>query len=49
VWRDGKKEWRWHLVAANGKLIATCGEGYKNKAHAVRMGESITGLEAEYR
>src|SRR5262245_32932849 len=32
VYRDAKGEWRWRLVAANGKRIAGSGEGYKTKA-----------------
>jgi len=31
VYKDAKDEWRWRLVAANGKIIAVPGEGYKNK------------------
>jgi len=29
--KDHKGEWRWHLKAANGRIIADSGEGYKNK------------------
>lgn len=29
VFKDAKGEWRWHLRAANGKNIASSGEGYK--------------------
>jgi uncharacterized protein len=29
---DGKGEFRWRLVADNGRIIATSGEGYKNEA-----------------
>lgn len=32
IFKDTKGEWRWRLVAANGKQIATSGEGYKSKA-----------------
>ena len=28
----GAGDWRWRLLAANGKIIATSGEGYINKA-----------------
>lgn len=34
-------QWGWSLIAPNGKKVATCGELYKNKAHAIRMAESI--------
>ncbi len=32
VYKDSAGEYRWRLVAANGKTIADSGEGYKNKA-----------------
>ena len=30
-YRDRRKEWRWRYRAANGKIIAESGEGYKNR------------------
>ena len=27
-----RKQWRWRLRAANGRIIATSGEGYHNRA-----------------
>lgn len=38
VFKDAKGEWRWHLLAANNKIVATSGEGYKNRA------DCVTGL-----
>lgn len=29
--KDQKGEWRWHLKAANGRIIADSGEGYKSE------------------
>ncbi len=29
--KDSKGEWRWHLKAANGRIIADSGEGYKSE------------------
>ena len=29
-YRDEKGEWRWRLKAANGRIIADSGEGYKS-------------------
>ena len=29
--KDHKREWRWHLKAANGRIIADSGEGYKDE------------------
>jgi len=31
VYRDKKKDWRWRLLAANNKVVAISGEGYKRK------------------
>lgn len=32
IYKDLRNEWRWYLVAANGKKVADSGEGYKNEA-----------------
>lgn len=32
LFKDAKGEWRWRLAAANGKVIASSGEGYKSKS-----------------
>lgn len=40
LFRDAKGEWRWHLRARNGKIIADSGEGYKRK----RSAEHAIGL-----
>jgi len=37
VFKDGRGQWRWHLRSKNSRLIACSGEGYKNKAHCLRM------------
>jgi len=29
---DAQGYWRWHLKAANGRIIADSGEGYANRA-----------------
>lgn len=39
VYQDDAGEWRWRLIAANGKLIANSGEGYK------RRGDCYHGIE----
>jgi uncharacterized protein YegP (UPF0339 family) len=31
IYEDGKKEFRWRLKAANGQVIASSGQGYKDK------------------
>ncbi len=35
IYTDSKGEWRWQLYAANSKLIADSGEGYKDKRDCV--------------
>jgi uncharacterized protein YegP (UPF0339 family) len=36
-------EWRWHLQAPNGRIIATSGEGYTNHYGARRAAFSAIG------
>jgi len=31
-YKDQKSEWRWRLVASNGRRIADSAEGYKNES-----------------
>lgn len=42
IYRDKKREWRWRLVARNGRNVATSGEGYKRKASALAAMFAIT-------
>ena len=30
VFRDDRQEFRWRIRAANGKIVGTSGEGYRN-------------------
>ncbi len=41
LYRDEKKEWRWRLVARNGRIIADSGEGSKRKAAAIACTERV--------
>lgn len=41
VYSDFTGEWRFKIVARNGKNIAASGESFKNKAHALRICRSI--------
>lgn len=34
--RDKRGDHRWSVVAGNGRILATSGEGYQNQADAVR-------------
>jgi uncharacterized protein YegP (UPF0339 family) len=35
-YRDERNEWRWTLIAANGRTIADSGEGYKNQGDMLK-------------
>lgn len=49
LYRDRKKEWRWRLVARNGKIVAVSGEGYKRKASALKtLNSFITAISDGY-
>jgi uncharacterized protein YegP (UPF0339 family) len=36
VFRDRGGQWRWHLKAANGRILADSGEGYESQANLYR-------------
>ncbi|WP_165251045.1 YegP family protein [Paludisphaera soli] len=44
MYRDSKGEFRWRLIATNGKTLADSGEGYKNKADCAATIDSIKKL-----
>jgi uncharacterized protein len=37
VYKDSKGEWRWRLIARNGRVLADSGEGYKSKTKVMRI------------
>lgn len=39
VYQDSAGEWRWRVLAGNGKTVADSGEGYK------RQGDCLTGAK----
>jgi uncharacterized protein len=41
VYQDGRREYRWRLVAPNGLTIADSGEGYATRANARRAAENV--------
>jgi uncharacterized protein len=41
LYKDNKGEFRWRLLAANGQVIATGGEGYKSEDGAKNGIESV--------
>jgi hypothetical protein len=40
-YKDAKGEFRWRITASNGRKIANCGEGYKNKKDCKNGLESV--------
>lgn len=51
VYRDERGEWRWHIHAANGRIVADSAEGYENRADCVEMATKIAagGFAVEVR
>lgn len=49
TYEDEKKEHRWRLKAANGQIVASSSEGYKNKADMEKAVDAIKtgGAKAE--
>jgi len=41
IYKDNWKQWRWRLVAGNGKIVADSAEGYRNRRDIRRMIEKI--------
>lgn len=41
IYKDLNGEWRWRMVASNGRIIADSAEGYKRRSHALRMAKKI--------
>lgn len=47
VYKDQAGEWRWKLIAANGKTLADSGEGYRRRGAAVSAVERTKTLAAK--
>ncbi len=43
---DANKQWRWQLVAANNRIIASSGEGYHNKQDCLSAIQLVKGSAA---
>ncbi len=43
IYRDKAEEYRWRLVAANGKVLADSGEGYKNEGDCLSAIQAVRG------
>jgi hypothetical protein len=51
IFEDSANEWRWHLVADNGRIVADSAEGYAKKGNAKRAIQKVLaklGLELGY-
>lgn len=44
IYADVAGEWRWSLVAKNGKIVADSSEGYKTKWGCKRAARKFLGL-----
>jgi len=49
IYRDSAKEYRWRLKAADGKTLATAGQGYKAKAACRKGVERIIADVSKYK
>lgn len=39
--QDKKNEWRFRIIAKNGRIVADSGESYKNKKDCIQTAEKI--------
>lgn len=44
IYQDAAGEWRWRLVAVNGKIVADSGEGYTRASDAERAAQTAAYL-----
>jgi uncharacterized protein YegP (UPF0339 family) len=43
AYEDLVGRWRWRLVGANGRTVATSGESFESHWHALRAAEDVRG------
>ncbi len=41
LYRDRRHEWRWRVVASNGRILADSGEGYRRIGSCLRIVRSL--------
>ena len=41
VYEDSEGQWRWRLIAGNGRVVADSAEGYARKRNAVRAAQAV--------
>lgn len=44
LYRDATGEWRWSVIAANGRIVADSAEGYESRDDAEAMMRRVTNL-----
>lgn len=47
IYQDAAREWRWRLVAANGRTVGDSGEGYNSRSGAERAVENARSKVSE--
>lgn len=47
IYEDAAKEWRWRMVAGNGRIIADSGEGYNTREGAQLAAERFKEAAAD--
>lgn len=45
LYKDSKGEWRWRLLADNGRTLADSGEGYEHRSDALSAFGTVCGPE----
>lgn len=48
LYRDKAGDWRWRLVAVNGKTVAESGEGYGQYLDCLGMAWALHGERVQY-
>jgi uncharacterized protein YegP (UPF0339 family) len=41
VFRGVNKEWYWHVVASNGKIVCSGGEGFKRRSSITKIVDKL--------
>jgi uncharacterized protein YegP (UPF0339 family) len=49
AYEDLVGKWRWRLLGADGRTVATSGESFDSHWHALRAAESVRGAAAAAR
>lgn len=48
IFKDEAGEWRWRIKAANGKIVATSGEGFTRKWSARRAAKRVLSALTDF-